>query len=130
MSQGNRSAAEAALAAVAKEAHECPREPRLIVNDATIEKLGELLGDNPRGVIYVRDEVAGWLANLDREGREGDRTFFLEAWNGKGSYTFDRIARGTTRIEACAVSIMGGVQPGKLSGYVRGAIKGGATDDG
>jgi hypothetical protein len=130
VSQGDRSAANAALAAVAKEDHERPREPRLIVNDATIEKLGELLGDNPRGLIYVRDEVSGWLANLDREGRENDRTFFLEAWNGKGTYTFDRIARGTTRIEACAVSIIGGVQPGKLASYVRGAITGGAADDG
>lgn len=128
--QGDREGAEAALAAAAKNERECPGEPRLVVNDATIEKLGELLSDNPRGVIYVRDEVAGWLANLDREGREGDRSFFLESWNGKGSYTFDRIARGTTRIEACAVSIMGGVQPGKLAEYVRGAIKGGAADDG
>jgi hypothetical protein len=130
VSQGDRGAAEAALAAVAKQERESPHEPRLVVNDATIEKLGELLGENPRGVMYVRDEVAGWLANLDREGREGDRSFFLESWNGKGSYTFDRIARGTTRIEACAVSIMGGVQPGKLAEYVRAAIKGGAADDG
>jgi len=130
VSRGDRGAAEAALAAVSKEERDGPREPRLVINDATIEKLGELLGENPRGLIYVRDEVAGWLANLDREGREGDRAFFLECWNGKGSFTFDRIGRGTTRIAACAVSIMGGVQPGKLAEYVRGAIKGGAADDG
>ncbi|MBC6941930.1 MAG: DUF3987 domain-containing protein [Xanthomonadales bacterium] len=130
VSQGDRGAAEGALAAATREERECPREPRLVVNDATTEKLGELLGDNPRGLIYVRDEVAGWLANLDREGREGDRAFFLECWNGKGSFDFDRISRGTTRIEACAVSIMGGVQPGKLAEYVRGSIKDGAADDG
>jgi hypothetical protein len=130
MSQGDRGGAEAALAAAAKNGSARLSEPRLVINDATVEKLGELLGDNPRGLIYVRDEVAGWLANLEREGREGDRAFFLECWNGKGSFVFDRISRGTTRIEACAVSIMGGVQPGKLAEYVRGSIKGGAADDG
>lgn len=130
VSRGDKGAAEAALASLTKENREAPREQRIVVNDSTVEKLGELLDANPRGIIYVRDEVAGWLANLDREAREGDRGFFLECWNGKGSYTVDRIGRGTTRIEACAVSIMGGVQPGKLGEYVRGAVRGGTADDG
>ncbi|WP_341872030.1 DUF3987 domain-containing protein, partial [Bartonella queenslandensis] len=30
--------------------------PRLIVNDVTVEKLGELLKENPRGLLMVRDE--------------------------------------------------------------------------
>ncbi|WP_458070646.1 YfjI family protein [Rhodanobacter sp. BL-MT-08] len=107
-----------------------PIEPRLVVNDVTIEKLGELLNANPRGLVQCRDELAGWLATLDREGRGGDREFWLECWNGTGAYTVDRIGRGTVRVEACAVSILGGMQPGKLSEYVRGAIRGGFSDDG
>lgn len=109
---------------------EAPAEPRLVVNDATVEKLGELLNENPRGLIQFRDELAGWLASLDREGREQDRAFWLECWNGTGPYTSDRIGRGTIRIEACAVSILGGMQPGKLAEYVRGAVRGGFSDDG
>jgi len=109
---------------------EAPSEPRLVVNDATVEKLGELLNENPRGLIQFRDELAGWLASLDREGREQDRAFWLECWNGTGPYTSDRIGRGTVRIEACAVSILGGMQPGKLAEYVRGAVRGGFSDDG
>ncbi|WP_168355640.1 DUF3987 domain-containing protein [Stenotrophomonas maltophilia] len=107
-----------------------PTEPRLVVNDATVEKLGELLNENPRGLIQFRDELAGWLASLDREGREQDRAFWLECWNGTGPYTSDRIGRGTVRIEACSVSILGGMQPGKLAEYVRGAVRGGFSDDG
>jgi len=80
--------------------------------------------------VQFRDELAGWLANLDREGRESDRAFWLECWNGTGAFTVDRIGRGTIRIEACAVSILGGMQPGKLAEYVRGAIRGGFSDDG
>ncbi|MBH1710573.1 DUF3987 domain-containing protein [Stenotrophomonas maltophilia] len=109
---------------------DAPTEPRLVVNDATVEKLGELLNENPRGLIQFRDELAGWLASLDREGREQDRAFWLECWNGTGPYTSDRIGRGTVRIEACAVSILGGMQPGKLAEYVRGAVRGGFSDDG
>jgi hypothetical protein len=107
-----------------------PTEPRLVVNDATVEKLGELLNENSRGLIQFRDELAGWLAFLEREGREQDRAFWLECWNGTGPYTSDRIGRGTIRIEACAVSILGGMQPGKLAEYVRGAVRGGFSDDG
>lgn len=109
---------------------EAPPEPRIVANDSTVEKLGELLNANPRGLVQYRDELAGWLANLDREGREGDRTFWLECWNGTGAYTVDRIGRGTVRIEACAVSILGGMQPGKLDAYVCGAVRGGFSDDG
>lgn len=121
-------AAELAHAVV--DAGEAPAEPRVIVNDATVEALGEILNANPRGVVQYRDELAGWLASLDREGREADRGFYLECWNGTGSYTVDRIGRGTIHIDACALSILGGMQPGKLAAYVRGAVQGGFADDG
>lgn len=127
--EGNKAGAREALKAVGIDGDESP-EPRLVVNDATIEKLGEILNGNPRGLIQFRDELAGWLASLDKEGREGDRGFWLECWNGQGPYTCDRIGRGTVRIEAPAVSILGGIQPGKLGEYVRGAVKGGMADDG
>ncbi|WP_375688046.1 DUF3987 domain-containing protein, partial [Bartonella sp. AC62GZZY] len=32
---------------------------RLIVNDVTVEKLGELLKENPRGLLMVCDELTG-----------------------------------------------------------------------
>lgn len=127
--KGDTTAAESAAESALFD-EEPPVEPRIVVNDATVEKLGELLNTNPRGLVQFRDELAGWLANLDREGREGDRAFWLECWNGSGTFTVDRIGRGTVRIDACAVSILGGMQPGKLAEYVRGAIRGGFSDDG
>lgn len=127
--KNNQAEAMAAAEAALFEDEE-PSEPRIVVNDATVEKLGELLNKNPRGLIQFRDELAGWLASLDREERSNDRAFWLETWNGTGSYTTDRIGRGTIHIEACAMSILGGMQPGKLAEYVRGAIRGGFSDDG
>jgi hypothetical protein len=108
-----------------------PPEPtwrRYKTNDATIEKLGELLSDNPRGLLVFRDELIGLLSQWDRDGREGDRAFFLEAWNGTGSHETDRIGRGSIRIENACVSILGGIQPAKLTSYLYAAIRGTDND--
>jgi putative DNA primase/helicase len=72
----------------------------------------------------------GWLRGLDKEGSETDRAFYLEAWNGTGSFTCDRIGRGTIEIEAASVSVLGGIQPSRLDEYLRAAIEGGSGDDG
>lgn len=103
---------------------------RYITNDATKEKVGEVLAHNPRGILIMRDELSGWLKGLDRQGSEGDREFFLEGWNGTGSYVVDRIGRGTIHVPALCLSIVGGIQPGKLKTYVESAIAGGGGDDG
>jgi len=98
-----------------------PDEPvwhRYKTNDSTIEKLAELLKDNPRGILLFRDELVGLLASWDKSGREPDRAFFLEAWNGQGSITSDRIGRGTVHVENACVSILGGIQPAKLLAYL------------
>lgn len=107
-----------------------PARRRYLVNDTTVEKLGEILNANPRGVLLFRDELTGFLRMLDREGCEGSRAFYLEAWNGAGGFTFDRIGRGTIDIEAACVSILGGIQPGPLSAYMRRVAEGGGDDDG
>jgi hypothetical protein len=109
---------------------QAPNERRYLTHDPTVEKLGELLRDNPRGLLLVRDELSGWLQAFDRPGREGDREFFLEAWNGTSSFTTDRIGRGTIHIPALCLSVFGGIQPGKLRPLVMRALDGGAGDDG
>ena len=107
-----------------------PVERRYMMQDATVEKVGELLLANPRGLLLLRDELAAFLRSLDKPGREGDREFYLEAWNGIGAFTVDRIGRGTLHIPALCISIMGTIQPGKLRAYLAAAAEGGAGDDG
>lgn len=107
-----------------------PKLVRYVVNDATVEKLGELLNQNPNGLLLFRDELTGWLKTLDRDGHENDRAFYLESWNGSGAYTYDRIGRGTLYISAACLSILGGIQPGPLADYLRAAVRGGSGDDG
>jgi hypothetical protein len=106
---------------VAMEEPEPPVRKRFKTNDSTIEKLGELLNENPRGILLFRDELIGLLCSWDREDRKQDRAFYLEAWNGFGNFTFDRIVRGTVDVRNCCISILGGIQPSKLMGYLQQA---------
>ena len=115
---------------VAEEMPVEPKEKRYKTQDATVEKIGELLLDNPQGLLIFRDELSGWLQSFEKAGRENDRKFFLESWSGKQDFDVDRIGRGTLHIPALFLSIFGGIQPGPLSQYIRAAIKGGGDDDG
>jgi hypothetical protein len=109
---------------------DAPTERRYITSDTTYEKLGEILAQNPNGLLAHRDELVSLLRTLDREEYASARGFFLTAWSGKEPYTFDRIGRGRTHIEATCLSLIGSTQPGRLAEYVRRAVSGGAGDDG
>ena len=107
-----------------------PEPPRHLLNDATYQKLGQVLSGNPHGVLVFQDELSGLLVRLDEKGQEAARAFYLEAWNGKQSYTFDRIERGTLHIPRLCISLLGGLQPTKLREYLHSAVNGGRGDDG
>jgi hypothetical protein len=68
-----------------------PPRPRMMAMDTSTEELQHLLAENSRGLLYVRDELMGWLGGFDRYGGAGaDRAFYLETWNG-GAYVCDRV---------------------------------------
>lgn len=115
-------------AAIARElrAHDeqALKEPilrRFRTNDCTVEKLGEMLRENPAGMLVLRDELVGLLASWEKEGREGERAFFLEGWNGDQRFDTDRIGRGHVSIPNLCISIFGGIQPDKLTVYLQQA---------
>lgn len=107
-----------------------PPEPaeRYILNDATVEKAGELMNQFDHHLTILRDELAGLLAKLQQEENAAERAFYLECFNGDSRFTYDRIGRGTVAIERCALNIIGGIQPSKLAPIVRGAK--GTVNDG
>lgn len=122
--------ATALAAELFDDAHDEPVRRRYMTNDPTVEKLGVLLNQNPNGLLIFRDELTGLLKSLDKDGQEGARAFYLEAWDGKSRFTYDRIERGTLDIEAVCLSIIGSIQPGPLNEYLRAAVRGGGGDDG
>jgi hypothetical protein len=103
-----------------------PVRPRLKVADSTVQELGAILAGNPKGLMLIRDELAGLLGSMDQFGGNGsDRAFYLEAWNG-GSYTVDRRKFNGVpiRVPHVSLSILGGIQPDKLREALAGADDG------
>ena len=94
---------------------DAPVRPRIHVSDTTPEALGKLLAAHPRGLLFHRDELSGWLGNFDRYGGAGgDRAFWSEAFGGR-PYTIDRIKHGEPiLIPHLSVAVVGGIQPDRL----------------
>ncbi len=110
---------------------EAPILKRYMTNNASYEALGELMMENPNGLLVESDEIIGLLKQLDAGGQEVARSFYLTAADGDKPYTFDRIMRGKgLHIPALCLNIIGGIQPGVLAEYVRQATGGGAGADG
>jgi putative DNA primase/helicase len=108
-----------------------PVRRRYITINATTEALGEVLKENPNGVVNVRDEMMALLHKLDEEGQSEARGFHLQAWSGVTDYNFDRIGRGLDNyIPAVCVSMIGGTQPAKISQYIAQIRRGNRGNDG
>ena len=98
------------------------KPPRCIINDATPEKVAEILSRYPSGSLMVHDELAGWLDSFERyNSGQSPRAFYLSCWNG-GTFLKDRVGKGTRdlnaeiRVDNLALSILGGIQPDRLAG--------------
>ena len=103
-----------------------PPRPRTIAMDTTTEELQHLLSEQPRGLLYKRDELVGWFGNHDRYGGHGgDRAFYLEAWDG-GALFVDRVKThgAPLQIARTALAILGGLQPDRLREVLAGADDG------
>lgn len=109
---------EGVSALLAMQAPEPPKRRRFKTNDATVAKLGDVLSENPAGILVYRDELIGLLSSWDQEGHEQDRAFYLEGFNGTGSFNIDRVGRGSQYIRSLCISVFGGIQPELLERYL------------
>jgi hypothetical protein len=99
-----------------------PKEPKLRryqTQDTTIEKLQDMLSENPQGIFIFRDELNGFLMKIKKDGHDEDEDFHIEGWAGDGSFTLDRIGRGTVRSELICESIFGTIQPTRIIPHIR-----------
>ncbi|MCJ7544218.1 MAG: DUF3987 domain-containing protein [Phycisphaerae bacterium] len=96
---------------------QAPILPRYWCDDTTIEALAVLLLENWRGLLLVRDELAGWLGGFDRytRGSGAEVSRWVEMHGGR-SITVDRKTGNprTIYVPRAAMSVAGGIQPAML----------------
>ncbi len=93
-------------------------------NETSVQSMTVLQNQNPRGLLTFRDELTALLVKWDREDGADERAYFLEGWNGNGSYTDFKIGRGLTEAPNICISLLGGIQPDKLRRYLYQAQNG------
>ncbi len=96
---------------------ERPVWEQIYVEDSTTQAVGQILADNPKGVLWYRDELSGLLADLGRyDGKgadTGDKARLLSAYDC-GAWKVSRSTKDGLHIPHACVSIFGTVQPGLL----------------
>lgn len=93
-------------------------------NETSVQSMTVLQNQNPRGLLVERDELTGLLAKWETEQGQEERTYFLQGWNGNGTYTDFKIGRGLTEAPNICISLLGGIQPDKLNRYLYHAMNG------
>jgi hypothetical protein len=101
-----------------------PVQRRAYCSDVTIEKLAQLLEDNPKGLLVARDELSGWLGSFMKykaKGAGSDVPNWLELFSA-GNLNVDRKTGERTHVsvEHAAASVTGGIQPKVLGRILSG----------
>ncbi|WP_319779589.1 DUF3987 domain-containing protein [Maridesulfovibrio sp.] len=94
-----------------------PTWEQIYVEDSTTQAVGSILSNNPRGILWYRDELSGLLADLgryDNKGSDGgDKARLLSAYDC-GAWKVSRSTKDALHIPHACVSIFGTVQPDLL----------------
>ena len=95
--------------------------------DGTIEKIQDLLVDNPGGCSIFRAELAGFFTTLDTK---DTRRTELSVEGANGDRQLHRRSHHTrNRLHAVRSCLIGGIQPDTLAGYLADAVHGGKGND-
>jgi len=105
-----------------------PIRERFIITDATPEARLQILCENSNGVLLLRDELDGHIAQLRKDGYENARAQELQFFDGHQDYSDDRIKRGSHIAEGPRMALYGNLQPAKVEKYLREMHRGGSDD--
>jgi hypothetical protein len=93
---------------------EAPAMESVVVDDTTVEAVGRILKESPRGILVEKDELSGWLKGMDQykaSGKGSDRSFWLSAWISKNIRVDRKSQPEPVVIPDPFISIIGGIQP-------------------
>jgi hypothetical protein len=90
-------------------------------SDCTVDKLSEILTDNPRGILYAVDEFDSWLGQHEAFGRESgarNRGEWMRLYDG-GPHQVDRVNRGSFWVPNWGASVITATTPAALRRLAR-----------
>jgi len=97
-----------------------PVEPfmkQIKTNNATIEAIGNLLEQNPRGILFEQDELAAWAKSMNayRSGKGSDLEIWLSFWSCVQVIINRAYRKVPQSIDKPHVTVTGCIQPDLLS---------------
>ena len=98
-----------------------PRKPRfrqILISDYTLEALHDVHDFNKRGIGLYKDELVGFLNDMNKYRKGSDEQFWLESFNNK-SYVVNRVTKEPIFIEDININILGTIQPNVLNHIVK-----------
>jgi len=93
-----------------------PRKSQFIANDITLEALVDLHQESDNAVGVFKDELAGWLKDMNKYREGSDLEFWLSTWSGK-SVNLNRLTRKGSFVEKPFIPVLGGIQPSIFNSF-------------
>jgi Protein of unknown function (DUF3987) len=91
-----------------------PKRKELVLDNSTMEAMIRTMHRNPRGIMYLQEEVLAWIKNMNSYRSGSDEQLWLKNFDG-GFYKYSRVAGDQTiTIEHLNASVVGGIQPGVI----------------
>ena len=93
-----------------------PLKSQFIANDITLEALVDLHQESDNSVGVFKDELAGWLKDMNKYREGSDLEFWLSTWSGK-SVNLNRLTRKGSFVEKPFIPVLGGIQPSIFNSF-------------
>lgn len=91
-----------------------PVKTQFIANDITLEALMELHQESDNAVGVFKDELAGWLKDMNKYRTGSDLEHWLSSWSGTGIFLNRKTAKSSF-VDKPFIPVLGGIQPSVLS---------------
>ena len=96
-----------------------PHKQRVHVSDTTLEKLIQVLSQNPNGLLLEKDEFVSFIAAMSRYSNTSELHNWLSIWS-RSLVDLMRLGREDNAVEFPNVSIIGGTQYSALQDIASG----------
>jgi uncharacterized protein YajQ (UPF0234 family) len=91
-----------------------PVRKQLIVNDITVEALADLHEENQVGIAVFKDELNGWIKDMNKYKPGSDLEFWLSCWSNQAAILTRKTAKSSF-VASPLIPVLGGIQPGIFS---------------